>query len=287
MTVTLEQAKALDALVTHGSYEEAAKALRKRHTAVVYAIRTMEEQLGLVILDRSGYRTKLTVQGQRVHRFAKDLLDAEARFTSSCEELRLGWEPRLRVVVDGIVPMDPILEGMKLLLKQGSKTQMDIRTAFLSGVEEAFLSEEADMMISVTPVRTVGLVSKSLNSIRATLVAHSDHPLSRGKQKQADLEKEVLLTVRGSDKRLELSTSLLQPSFQIELNDFYAKKKAILSNIGYGWMPEYLINTEIKDTQVKEVVWEGLSHHLFEPRLYFSSHFQKGPSATLFLSVWK
>ena len=53
MVVTLDQARALDALALHGTFAKAAAALHKQHTAVLYALRTLEAQTGLALLDRA------------------------------------------------------------------------------------------------------------------------------------------------------------------------------------------------------------------------------------------
>ena len=60
MFATLDQARALDALARAGTYAAAAKLLSKQHSAVVYAVQQLESQTELQLLDRSGYRTKLT-----------------------------------------------------------------------------------------------------------------------------------------------------------------------------------------------------------------------------------
>ncbi len=54
--VTLEQARVLDALARTGSLQAAAKALAKGHPAVLYSLKTLEDAVGLRLLDRSGYR---------------------------------------------------------------------------------------------------------------------------------------------------------------------------------------------------------------------------------------
>jgi homogentisate 1,2-dioxygenase len=109
MNVTLDQARALDALERHGTFAAAAAALRKGHTAVLYALRTLEEQTELALLDRSGYRTALTPAGRRVLDQCRKLLAAERDLAAVCQEIRTGWEPALRVVVDGIVPVAPVI----------------------------------------------------------------------------------------------------------------------------------------------------------------------------------
>ncbi len=81
-------------------------------------------------------------------------------------------------------------------------------------------------------------------------------------------ESAVLLTVRGSDLRLQLSTASLEPTSHIVLNDFQAKKEAILAGIGFGWMPEHLVAAELKKRRLRAVRFERGHVHDFAPRLY-------------------
>ena len=52
MSITLDQARTLDALAREGTLQLAAKRLRKGHPAVLYALKQLEQQTGLAILDR-------------------------------------------------------------------------------------------------------------------------------------------------------------------------------------------------------------------------------------------
>lgn len=284
MPITLDQARALQALAEYGTFEAAASALHKGHSAIVYAIKNMEAQLELKLLDRQGYRTKVTPAGERVLEASRKLLSAERELESACTELRTGWEPRVRIVFDGIFPADPILRVVQELALAKAKTRIEVSTAFLASVEESFLKNSAEMMISVVPVSTAGLRITKLESLRAILVAHKTHPLAQGKgrKERSDLDKQVLLTVRGSDPRLELSTSVLEPSFSVELNDFQAKKTAILSKMGFGWLPEYLISSELRSGLLREVRWEGASVQAIAPKLYHRASPRLGRAGQLF-----
>lgn len=285
MPITLEQARAFDALATGGTFEAAAQALQKGHTAVVYAIKTLEADLELALLDRRGYRTRLTPAGEHVLGLARRLLAAERDFDTGCAELRTGWEPRVRLVFDGIFPADPILRVVHHLAQAKAKTRIDVSTAFLGGVEAAFLASNADMMISVLPPTTAGLRMVTLAPIRALLVAHKSHPLCHGGRgaRAATFADAVLLTVRGSDPRLGLSTSQLTSTFSVELSDFAAKKAAIMSKLGFGWLPEHLIAKELAAGVLRQVRWAGTSAHEFSPRLYVRSAPKLGRAGQLFV----
>ena len=281
MSITLEQARALDALARHGTFAAAAEELRKRHTAVVYAMRTLEEQTALSLLDRRGYRTRLTPAGTRILEECRRLLAAERTFDETVHELRGGWEPALRVVVDGVVPIEPIVREVVRIAERGP-TRVHVSAEFLSGVEAAFTREDADVMISVLSPESAALVGRPLPPIRASLVAHAKHPLSRARRPatREELAAHVLVSVRGSDPRLELPTATVDARSVVNLNDFAAKKAAILGAMGYGWLPEYLIEKELARGLVKRVRWEGASVHAFAPRLYTRVGRRLGRAAT-------
>lgn len=269
MTITLEQARALDAVDRHGTFAAAAAALRKGHTSILYLIRTLEDATDLKLLDRSGYRTKLTAAGRRVVEECRQLLAAEASANAVVAELRGGWEPEIKVVVDGVVPIDPLLRAVGALAAERAPTRIDVRADFLGGVEETFERERADLMIAVLPPR-VKLDATPLAPIHASLVAHTSHPLGAPatRFRAAELARHVLLTVRGSDPRLALPTAGLDQRSTVHLNDFASKKAAILARLGFGWLPDHLTLRERVRGVLKIVRWTGASTHTFQPRLY-------------------
>jgi DNA-binding transcriptional LysR family regulator len=283
VSITLEQARALDALARFGTFARAASALNKRHTAVLYALKTLEEQSGLSLLDRRGYRTRLTAAGERVLVHARKLLASARELEDACTEIRTGWEPELRLVFDGIFPVEPILDVAFMIAKEGATTRVDVSAEFLGGVEQAFEKMDADLMIAVLPPASTSLKGIRLAPIGARLVAHREHPLGRTAREltSEELAKHVLLTVRGSDPRLHLSTGDLEPPIAVQLNDFHAKKAGIMAKMGYGWLPEHLAAAEIERGTLRPLRWKGESVHVFKPRLYFRSGRALGRAATL------
>ena len=280
--ITLEQARALDALERTGTFQAAAAALRRGHTSVLYLIRTLEDALGFAVLDRSGYRTALSARGRRVLEGCRELLAAESSLQATVAALRAGWEPTVTVVSDGIVPIDPLLHAVRALVAEQVPTRIDVRTEFLAGVEAEFERTSADVMIAVVPSRTPGLSTVELPPFRATLVARADHPLATGRHTARDLARHLLLTVRGSDPRLELSTATLESRSTVHLNDFAAKRAAILAGIGFGWLPDALIATELARGQLRPIRWSRASTHVFHPRLHHRGHL--GPAARRLVS---
>lgn len=277
VAVTIEQARALDALERTGTFAQAAQELRRGHTSVLYALKTLEEGLGFAVLDRSGYRTRLTAKGRRVLEGCRVMLAAEAALATTVTELRAGWEPTVSVVFDGIVPIEPLLRAVGRLVKEKVPTKFEVRAEFLSGVEDAFAQGRADLMIAVLPPRVRGLTAVALPPLQASLVVRADHPLAKGRHNELALRDELLLTVRGSDPRLDLSTAGLEAQSTVMLNDFSSKRTAILAGIGYGWLPDVLITSELERRRLRRIRWTRPSIHQFHPRLYHRG--EPGPSA--------
>jgi DNA-binding transcriptional LysR family regulator len=240
---------------------------------VLYLIRTLEEELGFAVLDRSGYRTRFTAAGQRVLEGCRALIAAEAELSATVDELRAGWEPMVRVVFDGIVPIEPLLVAVGELARERVPTRIDVRAEFLAGVEATFADTDADLMIAVLPPHAAGLIAIELPAVRATLVARKDHPLARGRHSIAALRDHVLVTVRGSDPRLELPTARIEQGSTVHLNDFASKRAAIVAGIGFGWLPDAMLAGQ----PLARVRWAGASTHRFLPRLYHRGH--PGPAA--------
>lgn len=287
MNITLDQARALDALDRHGTLVKAGAALGKGHPAILHALRQMETHAGLDLVDRRGYRLKLTAAGRRVLEHCRRMLAAEAELAAACAEMRTGWEPSLRVVYDGIYPDEAVLRAVGAMVREGAPTRIHVSAEFLGGVEAAFARDDADLMIAVLPAVAPGVVATRLAPLRALLVAHRGHPLARrpGEVDDDALAEHVLVTVRGGDPRLALPTAGIERRVTIDLNDFHAKRAAILAGIGVGWLPEHLCRAELRRGALRVLRYARGHAHVFTPRLYHRAGARLGPAARRVISA--
>lgn len=286
--VTLEQARTLVAVAQHGSFAKAAKALHKVPSAVVYSLKVLEDAVGLPVFDRTQYRSSLTPLGSRILEHCQRLLDAASDLDALCRVAQAGADPYLKVVFDGLLPVSPILAAARQVGVESPVTRISLYSEFLGDVEARFEAEEADVMISVVPLspRVSGLIRSSipLAPLPSLLVVSKDHPLAlqRGPLSLPALERHTFLTVRGSDERLQLATAPLEKSTVFRLSDFHAKKAALLDGMGYGWMPEYLIESEIVKRRLRIVpLAANGGRHVFKPVLHRRG---RGPASDLFLN---
>ena len=271
MSLDLEDLRVLEAILSEGSFAKAAAKLNKAQSAVSYHIKKLEQGLALTIFDRGGYRATLTPAGEAMWSEGRRLLKLAERLESLSEHFSEGWEPKLDVVIDGALPVEPVLRALQAIVEQEIPTRIQVKTEFLGGVLMRFERDEADLMVLTYYQPTVGLSATPLPSTPMVLVAAQHHPLaSLDVVKHSDLYEHVELTVRDPSKRSE-DAAQFGGDRVFFLNDFLTKKRALLMGLGFGWMPARLISAELLEGKLKELSYEGGARFTLTPHLVYSS----------------
>lgn len=287
--ISLEQIQALRALSETGTFAGAADSLGKSYSSIQYLVRTLEEDLGLTLLDRNSYRTSLTPSGVSFLQGAMFFENAHQSLLDLSAQLKHGYEPSLQIVYDGIFSSTHLVQVLKHLRTDGINTKISTYVAFHEQVELEFRRQKAEFMISVTPPQFIDLPYVSLKPIIAYLVAAPEHPLvqSKRKIKMEELREYTLVTVRGSSFRLGLSTSELDKQSFFSVSDFLSKKDLIMEGLGFGWLPDYLIRNEKKRGKLKILNCEFPNIHKFSPKLYHSPLRQLGMASRAIVSKFQ
>ena len=145
--LTLEALRVMDAIDRRGSFAAAADELGRVPSALSYTMQKLEEELDVVLFDRSGHRTKFTNVGRMLLERGRVLLEAADKLTTDAEALSRGWETHLTIVTEALVPttdLFPLIE--KLATK--SNTQLSIITEVLAGAWERLEQGRADIVVA-------------------------------------------------------------------------------------------------------------------------------------------
>ena len=270
MRITLDALETLEAIHKHGSFAAAAKALHKVQSAVSYSVKQLESTLGVELFDRAGHRAALTDAGRAVLDESRLLVARAKRIESLAARFREDWEPRVEVVIDGILPMDPIMRVLREMADEAVPTHIQIKVEFLGGVQDRFEKDKADIMLVKDYVRADALVEHPLPKVPVVLVAAAGHPLgeAEGPLTLADLQAHVELTVHDSSESTRLTDARLFGCPRVFfLSDFFTKRQAIAMGLGFGWMPLYLVRDALDSGAMRELPYEGGSRYSFAPRL--------------------
>ena len=148
--------------------------MNKARSAISYDIRCLEDRLGVQVLDRTGYRAKLTPAGKIILEEGRHLLKNARPLEHLASQFHQEWEPTLRLVMEGAIPMKPVMQVIKDLNSHGVPTLIELETEFLGGVPHLFERKEADLMLVMgTITQKMAPVLKQIYDQIRTPVDHS------------------------------------------------------------------------------------------------------------------
>lgn len=267
MSLDLDAIRTLDAVARHGGFARAATHLHKVQSAVSYQIRKLEVQLGLRLLDRQGYRVRLTAAGEAVLTEGRRLLVQAGHIEAVARQFASGWEPRLTVIFDGILPLAPTLSALRTLATEHVPTRIQVKVEFLGGVQYRFERDDADLMLVKDYEVRPNLQAEALPEIECVLCVAASHPLATAKAVSlADLHEHVELSVQDSSEQGD-DRHMFGGERVVYLSGFVAKKEALLMGLGFGWMPRYLVHAELRNRSLRELRFVGGSRYRFTPLL--------------------
>jgi DNA-binding transcriptional LysR family regulator len=286
---TLDQLVVLEAIVREGSFAAAAGELHRVTSAVSYAVKSLEDALGVAIFARDGRRAVLTPAGELVLESARDVL-ARARAVSRLgQDLADAWEPRLVIVLDGILPQAPVMRALRRFNERGSPTQVRLLVEYLSGVRRRFEEEHADVMLVLDHEGDRRLAARPLPDVPMALVAHKSHPVHarpRPRDRRLLAEYVELAVADSGTTAADRTRRLFVGSPQVvELSDFHAKQVALMSGLGFGWLPLHLAAPALKSGELREVGFEEGDRYTFQPHLVRRRDEPLGRGARLLLEL--
>lgn len=288
MKIELDDLETLEAIVETGTFAGAAKRLHKAQSAVSYAIRDLEGQLGVELFDRSGHRAELTDVGRMVLQEGRYLLAAARRLETVVSRLAHEWEPRLDVIIDGIVPMEPVMRVLKTMADEQVPTLIQVKMEFLGGVHYRFDRDNADCMLVKDFDADEFLAAEPLAPVEAVLVAESTHPLcTRDDARPVELEelkRYVELTIQDSSPSPGPDPRTFGGTRVFFLSDFHTKRQALLRGLGFGWMPLHLVDEDLAADRLREIDFAGGSRYQFTPHLVWRTDRPMGRAGQMFAS---
>src|SRR5580698_2600328 len=147
MDVTVHQLLCFDAVVSEGSFQAAAARMRRAQPSVSLAVKNLESQLGLSLLDRSGYRVRLTEAGRSFHDRTRILLQELQALKTHATQLAMGEESELRVVIGDLCPLPETLALLRRFFDGCPGTRLHLHFEALSGPWERLFDGDADLIL--------------------------------------------------------------------------------------------------------------------------------------------
>ncbi|WP_291992548.1 LysR family transcriptional regulator [Candidatus Accumulibacter sp. ACC003] len=249
--ITLEQWRALIAVVDAGGYAQAALSLHKSQSAVTYAVQKIESLLALKAFEMLGRKAVLTPTGQMLYRRALALV-AEARdLERAGHTLSAGWEAEIHLAVEILFPTWLLLDCLARFGDESPRTRITVIESVLGGTAEALLTGQADLAIS--PQMPPGFLGDPLMQMPLIAVAHRDHPLHRLQRELTarDLREHRHVLVRDSGATRDRRALSVEVDQRWSVGHLASSIQAVRMGYGFSWLPCEHIREELANGLLK------------------------------------
>jgi DNA-binding transcriptional LysR family regulator len=245
---TLWQLQCLEALAAEGSFAAAAERLHRTHPTIHAAIKGLEEQLGFVLLDRSGYRVTLTPQGAAFHARALQLLRHYEGLQRETAQLAAGEEPELRVAVGDLCPLPQTLGLLQRFFAGSSFTRLNLLFEAIGGPWERLRDGDCDLAFHHLDKPDPALELIELYEVKLMPVA-APELLGRKPGRSLtpdDMRAYVQCVIRDSSRQDRgANYYLIEGARRCSVPDQLMKRQLIVQGLAWGHMPAYLVADDL------------------------------------------
>ncbi|MDX8494999.1 LysR family transcriptional regulator [Mesorhizobium sp. VK22B] len=246
----LHDLRCFDAVASEGSFQAAALVLSRTHPSVFAAVARLEEQLGLVLLDRSGYRVSLTEEGRLFHSRARLALRELEHLQSYAGQLASGEETVLRVVMGDICPRPRILGLLSRFFAGRTRTRLHLEYEAISGPVERLMDAEADLIFHRANPPDPRLERIDLYEVNfVPVVAPGFLPFHDIREITPEAMRPFTqCVIRDTARRSSPENFfVIDGAHSCSVPDHIMKKELILHGLAWGHLPEWLIEDELRN----------------------------------------
>lgn len=254
------------AVARHGSLGRAAREVGITQPAASSRIRSMEQQLGVALVDRSPRGSRLTDAGALVTDWARRIVEAAEAFDAGAQALRDRRDSRLRVAASMTIA-EYLLPGWLIALRQERPgTAVSLLAGNSAAVAARLLGGEADVGFVEGLSVPEGLDGAVIGHDRLILVAAPGHVWARRRSPLPPKElaaTPLVLRERGSGTRQVLDSALAAygglADPLLELASTTAVKAAAVSGAGPAVLSELAVTEELASRRLVRIPLDGVT----------------------------
>ncbi|MFG0884898.1 LysR substrate-binding domain-containing protein [Vibrio sp. CJQ_6] len=254
--ITLEALHILDAIERRGSFAAAANELNRAPSSLSYQIQKLEQDLDIMIFDRSGHKANFTDAGKLILERGRAILSATEKLVNDATLLANGWELDITLAFDGIIPIAnffPLVEA----LGNVSKTRVRLQEDILAGGWESLAADRADLLIC-PKIDTLpqDVKAEPLGNMEMMWVAASDHYVHKRSGEFDDEARQKYRAIAIADTARDqpaMSVNILEKQPRLTVTNFNAKCQALVNGLGIGTLPKHVAEPLIAEGKLKKI----------------------------------
>lgn len=293
MAFTADNVPVFLAVLDHGSFSAAARALGRVPSAVSMAMAHLEAELGLVLFDRSGREPRPTEAALSLAPQARALAAQARQLQAHALALSQGLETRLTLAIAPELltsPWSHALQGLAqdyplLEVEVLAAPQADALTLLHSGRAQLALVFERPSLDGREGFQEIGAET-------LVLVMAPGHPALQAMAPGEKLcehhlidNRQIVVAGRDpaqGDSRFEFARH------RWRTDNALAALSLILAGVGFGWLPRSLVQPHVAAGRLVEMAFENLSNgNTLWVDLVWSKERPMGPAARRFVELMR
>ncbi|MFS1460337.1 LysR family transcriptional regulator [Vibrio lentus] len=287
LKTTLDQWQTLYEIDRAGSIQAAALRLNKSHTTLIYALRKLEDQLGVTLVQVEGRRAVLSEDGKSLLRRASSMLEQARELELISEQLAKGVESEIVVAVDHLCCLKRLYQPMAAFLAENNTTSIQVIETSLSKTTEMVTQELADVAIINLPITNYSAEAFGFTMMEPVVASsHSLANVSSISLNQLSSLPQIVVRDLGSVEKLgeKKDVGWLKSSQRITVDNFDHAFGAVEQGVGYCRLPKHIVESRGSDKLTVLNVESGSGYQV--PRhLTLPKGAKTGPAAKRFYEL--
>lgn len=249
-------------VVERGGFGKAAEALCVTQPAVTRQIKSLEQEIGTLLLERMGRRVSLTAAGTALFAYATRLQVVMDEAKAVMADLKEGVTGRLRVGASSTAATY-ILPGVLSQYKaRYPKMELRVQTGVSARIVERVLKNEVDVGVVMDFEGHSQLVERIWREYSMRLLVYPNHPVVEraieGEIPVSALEGQSLIVMEPGTNLRGIVDRFLQETgigveISLEMDNVEAIKKMVESRLGIALLPEVAVLEEVKAGRLVEL----------------------------------
>lgn len=225
-----------------GGLQAAAKEFHRTPSTLSHAIKQLESQTGLSLVDYAGRRLVLTEVGRLLTDRIRPVLRDLDSVQQVVGQFARGIEPVLSVAIDQIVPLTDIAPALAHLACEFPHTRLEMYETILGGGPARLLAGEVGLYLGTQSVP--GYASEPMGQMHLVACAATDHPLQRRVREtgqpigEAELREHRQIVIRDSAPGRMTNGSWLAAEQRFTVDYLHTAIGLIEAGWGFAWLPE-------------------------------------------------
>ena len=233
------------------SFSRAAERRFRTQPAISSQIRSLEEEVGARLLDRSGGRVALTAAGKVFQKYAEETIEQRRMMMVALAEMHRVPRGEIVVAANEGTCLHILPEVFAEFKRQYPNVAVSVKRSEHQKILESLIENSSDFGVVSMPIKDKRYTVVPIHRDELVVITPVNHPLAaRPEAALADVAQYPLLLPKLGRTRDALEALFhehrLKPIVSMELDSSELTKRFVAANVGIGFIPKSNVAEDVK-----------------------------------------